>query len=402
VGNQSALPVYIHDARLLQILCRSLVRGAHCKRLDHSNHSVTARNLRGFGPTTSRSFLQALRTTTTTTTTTTHPPPTSRSYTSRVALGLKTGMPFNFDYYCISSEKYPSNLLPLVPNEMRTLSVSDKTSIPTTNHQPKPYHTTQTHILPTTYPTYHSLRPYIPQSNPFSGPRSTNPCSTRSALTLTPNHTPRLWKHSRSFQPPTTDTSNSRNFEPSVHTVRHRINVKRDVPALCDKTSIPLSRRFPIRFNMPSNPSTNSSLPPLQRPSIPAGDIPLPSESQEGPGLVMGPVGCELVIHNIDNSNQNPVDIVNQVISTIVNQHPDLAQLPVQVRQTKGQTRQSYVSLKLSPALVARDGRPRPDLLEKWIQPLRESNSDWHVDWALADLGKDKRLWGVARGRGVG
>ena len=59
----------------------------------------------------------------------------------------------------------------------------------------------------------------------------------------------------------------------------------------------------------------------------------------------------------------------------------------------------SLRTVKLHNEMMAIDPKPRPDLLEPWIELLRCFNSDWEIDWAAGSMhNKDKHLWVTFKG----
>jgi hypothetical protein len=78
---------------------------------------------------------------------------------------------------------------------------------------------------------------------------------------------------------------------------------------------------------------------------------------------------------------------------------PDLADIPITVKpfSTCGDWSTScYIQLDSQKIPKSTDGsdttEPRVDLLEKWMAVLTAFNTKWHVAWAPAKHGSDKRM----------
>ncbi len=74
-------------------------------------------------------------------------------------------------------------------------------------------------------------------------------------------------------------------------------------------------------------------------------------------------------------------EVVDDALRAIHNAHPDLTPVNPMFRL---KDTPFLCSIKLRGDVTSLDTQPRPDLLEPWIQFLREHNPNWEVNWACA------------------
>ena len=108
-------------------------------------------------------------------------------------------------------------------------------------------------------------------------------------------------------------------------------------------------------------------------------------------------MGCELSVHNVHPTESLPTsaDVVNQALLVIHRSRPDLTPVHATFKLKDTPT---LCSIKLRNDVAVLDVKPRPDLLEPWINFLRGHNPEWEVDWACAPPNRDKNLWVVLKG----
>ena len=144
------------------------------------------------------------------------------------------------------------------------------------------------------------------------------------------------------------------------------------------------------------DPSLPTELPAYK---LPTSEVQDPPSSPTGQGLFhsISPMGCELAVHNVSPTESLPTsaDVIDHALCVIHDANPEL--IPVHATFRLKDT-PSLCSVMLRDDVADLDSKPRPDLLEPWIELLRKHNPEWEVDWACATPKNDKRLWVVLKG----
>jgi len=112
--------------------------------------------------------------------------------------------------------------------------------------------------------------------------------------------------------------------------------------------------------------------------------------------------GCSLIVRGVGATQRNsdPVKLVQTAILQISKANPDLADIPILAKpfSSRGDwTTTCYIQLdsrKIPKSLNETDpSEPRSDLLEKWMTAIANHDPKWHIAWAPAKQGTDKRMY---------
>jgi hypothetical protein len=112
--------------------------------------------------------------------------------------------------------------------------------------------------------------------------------------------------------------------------------------------------------------------------------------------------GCTLIIRGVGATKRNsdPVKLVEAAVTQIIKKNPDFAEIPLTIKpfSTRGDwSTTCYVQLNSRQIPKTSDdidsSEPRSDLLQMWMTALAEHDSRWHVAWAPAKQGTDKRMY---------
>ena len=153
----------------------------------------------------------------------------------------------------------------------------------------------------------------------------------------------------------------------------------------------------------PKTPPKKRVLPPFtpKTPMRANGHIPNKHESNDMGDIALAP-GCTLIVRGVGATHRNsdPVKLVDVAIAKISRTDPGLANIPLTVKpfSTRGDwTTTCYVQLNSRQIPKTpnelESSEPRSDLLQMWMTALAEHNPTWHVAWAPAKQGTDKRMY---------
>ena len=153
----------------------------------------------------------------------------------------------------------------------------------------------------------------------------------------------------------------------------------------------------------PQTPPQKRTLPPFtpKTPMRVNGYIPNRHITNDMSDVMLAP-GCTLIIRGVGAAKRNsdPVKLVEAAVAQIIKTYPDLADIPITIKpfSTRGDwSTTCYVQLnsRKIPKISDDDdsSEPRSDLLQMWMSALADHDSKWHVAWAPAKQGTDKRMY---------
>ncbi|KAF5312013.1 hypothetical protein D9619_003843 [Psilocybe cf. subviscida] len=139
------------------------------------------------------------------------------------------------------------------------------------------------------------------------------------------------------------------------------------------------------------NPPSPVKLPAFRPPSVKQQRPPSPTAVSSGSSTLKLPMGCELVVHNIEPTpTQNTREVIENALIHLAESNPLLKDIPVHfhfhIRDVV-----SACTIKLRDDVARMDSVPRPDLLDLWKDALQQYKPDWDIHWAASS--KDRKLW---------
>ncbi len=156
--------------------------------------------------------------------------------------------------------------------------------------------------------------------------------------------------------------------------------------------------------SLPSTPSRNrpraSLLTFSPRAPISNAAAPRPRLAVAAKNSVL-PTGCDLIVRGVGarKAQSDPVKLLKTTIGCIQKDYPDLAEVPVIVKQFSSRgdwvpTAYIHLDSRALPKQASESElEPRTDLLQSWKDAIQRHDESWEVKWTPLTHGKDKRLW---------
>ena len=117
-------------------------------------------------------------------------------------------------------------------------------------------------------------------------------------------------------------------------------------------------------------PPSPTKLPAYRPPAVEQQRPPSPQASHDiFQGSLIAPLGCELAVHNVNptESQATSSDVMDHALCVIQEANPILTPVSAAFKLKDTPT---LCMIKLRNDVIALDPKPRPDLLEPWIELL--------------------------------